>query len=285
MISMKLKLWRSVGVAAALGLAACGGEAGEGGANGEGGEAAQGAPAAGGESGESGETGESGEAGAPAAAAGEGGESGEAGAASAYAGVSGDQLTALRLQHLKGFVMAAARVVEENKPLEASVLVQQGLLEVYDGAPDQFGGLNASIIRSAGEGGTLNRAQMMQRIRAADAEINRAMGALAEVDHAALAARMVDVATGLYQGVVHADYVDAVEYQHSMGAAYAARDALLQGQDHLRRENVGAFSQAQGELTRFVNLWRAPEAPEQPPTYADVLAQGSRVRLALSPYL
>jgi hypothetical protein len=285
MISMKLKLWRSVGVAAALGLAACGGEAGEGG-GGEGGEATQsGAPAAGGEAGESGEAGETGEAGARAAASGEGGEAGEAGAASAYAGVSGNQLTALRLQHLKGFVMAAARVVEENKPLEASVLVQQGLLEVYDGAPDQFGSLNVAIIRSAGEGGTLNRAQMMQRIRAANAEIDRAMGAVTDVDHAALTARMVDIATGLYQGVVHADYVDAVEYQHSMGAAYAARDALVQAQDELRQENVGAYSQAQSELSRFVNLWRSPEAPERPAAYADVLAQGSRVRLALSPYL
>lgn len=273
MIRLKLKLWRTAGVAAAFGLAACGGEAGEGSASGgEGGDG-------GGEAGEAAVT-------APATpVGGGGGEAGEAGAASAYAGVSGDQLTALRLQHLKGFVMAAARVVEENKPLEAGVLVSQGLLEVYDAAPDEFGALNVGIIRAAADGNGLNRAQMMQRIRASDAEIDRAMGGLAEVDHAALTARMVDVATGLYQNVVQADFVDPIEYQHSMGAAYAARDALLQGQDDLRRENLGAFSQAQGELTRFVNLWRTPEAPERPAPYADVLAQGSRVRLALSPYL
>ncbi len=275
MIAWKLKLWRAAGVAAALGLAACGGESGE--AGGEGGEG-------GGEAGEAAAT-------APATPGGgdsdgaRGGEAGEAGAASAYAGVTGDQLTALRLQHLKGFVMAAARVVEENKPVEAGVLVSQGLLEVYDSAPSEFGSLNADVIRAATDGNRLNRAQMMQRIRAADAEINRASSALAEVDHAALTARMVDIATGLYQGVVQADFVDPIEYQHSMGAAYAARDALLQGQDELRRENVAAFSRAQGELTRFVNLWRSPEAPERPAAYADVLAQGSRVRLALSPYL
>jgi hypothetical protein len=37
---------------------------------------------------------------------------------------------------------------------------------------------------------------------------------------------MVDIATGLYQGVVQEDFVDPIEYQHSMGAALAARNAV-----------------------------------------------------------
>lgn len=276
MIGWKYKLWAAAGAAAALGLAAgCSGEAGEGGEAGEQGAAQTSA-------GEAGEGGERGEAAAPAAGA--GGEAGEAGAQSAYAGLSGDQLTGLRLMHLRGFVMAAARVVEENKPLEAGILVQQGLLEVYDPAPDGFGAMDVALVRNAGDGSELNRAQMMQRIRAADAEIERALGAL-DVDYAVLTARMVDIATGIYQTVVIDDGVDPIEYQHSMGAAFAARSALQLGADDLRSENLRAYSAAQNEVNRFVGLWRTPEAPENPASYREVLAQSSRVRLALSPYL
>ncbi len=270
MIRWKLKTWRTAGVAAAaLGLAACGGEGGEAGQGGEGGEA--------------GEAGVSGEAeSVPAASAGgEGGESGEAGAASAYAGLAGEQLTALRIQHLRGFVMAAAAVNADNRPAEAAVLVQQGLLEVYDVAPDQFGGLNIDVIRGAADG-ALNRAQMMQRIRASDAEFDRVLGDL-DVDYAVLTVRMVDIATGLYQSVNQADYVDALEYQHSMGAALAARASL--NQNALQRRNLRAYLEAQRELNRFVELWPQATAPERPASYAQVLAQSSRVRLALSPYL
>jgi hypothetical protein len=281
MISWKLKSWRTAGVAAvALGVAACGGEGGESGS------------AAGGESGgEAGVAGEAGEAAggeggapAPAAAAGEGGEAGEAGAASAYAGLSGAQLSALRIQHLRGFVMAAAAVNANNQPAEAAVLVQQGLLEVYDGAPTEFGDLNVEIIRGATDG-SLNRAQMMQRIRSAEAEMERAVGALGEVDYAVLTVRMVDVATGLYQGVVQADYVDPIEYQHSMGAALAARSALTQGQGVMQRADLRAYSEAQAELNRLIDLWPETAAPQRPSSYQQVLAQSSRVRLALSPFL
>ncbi len=272
MITWKLKSWGQAGVtAAALSLAACGGEGGEAGKAGEGGEA--------GEAGVSGEGGERAASAAPAA--GEGGEAGEAGAASAYAGLSGDQLTALRIQHLHGFVMAAAAVNAEDRPAEAAVLVQQGLLEVYDVAPDQFGDLDVAIIRTAADG-NLNRAQMMQRIRNADAEIGRALGTL-EFDHAVLVVRMVDIATGLYQGVVQEDFVDPIEYQHSMGAAYAARASLHQ--DSMLQRNIGAYLEAQGELNRFVDLWPQAAAPERPASYSQVLAQSSRVRLALSPFL
>jgi hypothetical protein len=275
MIGWKLKLWRGAGAAAALSLAAaCGGEGGAGGSGGEAGE---------GEGGERAATAPAGEAGE--AARGEsGGEAGEAGAASAYAGVSGEQLTALRLQHLKGFVLIATTVANENMPAEAAVLVQQGLLEVYDPAAAEFGSLNADIVRAAADS-SLDRAQLVARLRDAEAEIDRASGALREVDHAALAARMVDIATGLYQNVNQADFVDPIEYQHSLGAALAARDALTKGAGELRGENAAAFTDAQTEVSRLVALWREPVAPERPATYRDVLAQGSRARLALSPFL
>lgn len=271
MSDIKLKYWRAVGAAAVVGLtAACGGEGGEGGS--AGGEGSEG--------GEAGEAGASAPAPSPATATapgGEGGPGGEAGAASAYAGVSGDQLTALRLQHLKGFVLAADRVAAAGQTAEAGVLVSQGLLEVYEVAPDQFGALNLAIVRAAADGAPAH-------IDAAQAEIDRAAGALADIDDAVLVARLVDISTGLYQGVVQEEFVDPIEYQHSMGAALAAQAVLQAGQAELSGEDADAFSDASQQMTRFVGLWSQVSAPESPPAYRDVLAQASRVRLALYPY-
>ena len=267
MVIRKLKRWRAAGVGvAALSLAACG-EAG--------GEA--------GEPGEAGVSGEAGEASAPATVAPAGGEAGAAGAASAYAGLSGDQRTALRIEHLNGFVMAAAAVNEAGQPEEAAVLIQQGLLEVYDVAPDQFGDADIGIVRSAADS-SLDRTQLAQRIRDSQTELERALADL-EVDHSVLVARMVDIAAGLYQGVVQADFVDPIEYQHSMGAALAARQALQAGESTLRARDARAYDEASSELDRLVGLWPQPTAPEQPASYSQVLAQSSRVRLALSPFL
>ena len=78
---------------------------------------------------------------------------------------------------------------------------------------------------------------------------------------------------------------DPIEYQHSMGAALAARAMLVQHGNELRRRNMGAYSRALAELNRFNALWPSREPPAEPATYQEVLVQGSRVRLALSPYL
>jgi hypothetical protein len=288
MITLKLRYWRTMGVAAtALGLSACGEsgvDTGEGG-HGEAGLPTQGenggaTPANGGEGG-----GEAGEA-----AVGESGsEHGEAGVVAAYAGLSGDQLTALRIQHLRGFVMAAAKVVEDRgalsgEPADAAILVQQGLLEVYEPAADQFGSLNITPLREAAAAGNMTRAQMVQRLRDSQEELTRAIGEL-DFDEPQLIVRMVDISTGLYQHVLIDGVADPIEYQHSMGAALAAQQALLLHQNQLREANLAAFSRASGELNRFVALWPSREAPENPATYQQVLVQGSRVRLALSPYL
>jgi len=258
-----------LGAAAVLATAACGGEAGE-----SGGEAGEG-----GDGGETGEAGASAPAPSPATAnapAGAGGEAGEAGAASAYAGLSGDERTALRLQHLKGFVMIAARLAEAGQREEAAVLVQQGVLEVYDAAPTEFGALDIARVRSAGE--------PTGDINAALAAIDAARAPL-QFDHAGQAARMVDIATGLYQGVVHEDYVDPIEYQHSLGAALAARDALVSGEAQLRGADAAAYAAAVREVDRLIALWPASTAPETPTPYRQLLAQSSRVRLELYPYL
>ncbi len=269
MITLKLKLWRTASAAAVVGLAACGGEAGEGSrSHGEGGESGEGSASAPAPS-------------AATAVAPAGGEQGEAGAASAYVGLTGDQVVALRLQHLKGFILAAETVAAAGHPDEAAMLVQQGILEVHTPAPDQFGNLDISVVAAVGEPGG---GDLASRLRAAEGAVDAASSDL-NVDHAVLAARMVDIATVLYRGVVQEDFVDAIEYQHSHGAALAAKEALAAGASELRRRDARAYRDAQAELERFSELWPTPEAPEHPAPYGEVLAQGSRVRLALSPYL
>lgn len=276
MIAWKFKLWRTAGAAAALGLAACGGEGGETGKAGEGGEAAA--------------VGEAGEAVAPAsgeageAAIGEsGGEQGEAGISSVYAGVTGDQRTALRLQHLKGFLLAAELVNQAGAATDAALLVQQGLLEVHTPAADQFGALDIARVRGAYDGATLSRSEMSERLRAGEHAIDQARPD--DIDYATLSVRMIDISTGLYQNVVQPDFVDPIEYRHSLGAALAARDALAAGRSSLRGRDARAYDEAKTEIDRFVALWTSTDPPEHPPAYRDLLAQSSRVRLALSPFL
>jgi hypothetical protein len=218
-----------------------------------------------------------------------GGEHGEAGAVAAYAGLSGDQLTAMRIQHLRGYVMAAAKIVADRggnsgSPADAAILVQQGLLEVYETAPDQFGALDVTPLREAAAGTTFTRAEMMQRLRVAQENLTHAIGQL-RFDDAQLVVRMIDLSTGLYQHVITDGGADPTEYQHSMGAALAAQQALLLREDDLRRQNLGAYSRAVGELNRYVALFPTHEPPATPASYQQVLVQGSRVRLALSPYL
>lgn len=283
MITLKLKHWRTLGIAAAtMGLAACGG--GETGADmGEGGEGEAGEPPPIGANGGATPAVSTDAGGVSAAPS---GETGEAGALTAYDGLAGDQLTAMRIQHLRGFVMAAAQIVadRDGNPADAAILVQQGLLEVYEGAPDQFGTLDITALREAAAGANFTRAEMMQRLHTAQENLTHAIGQL-RFDDAQLVARMVDLSTGLYQHVLSDGAVDPIEYQHSMGAALAAQQALLLRETDMRRENLGAYGRAAGELNRFVALFPSYQAPSSPATYQQVLAQGSRVRLALSPYL
>ncbi len=266
MSGIKFKYWRSVGVAAALSVAACGGE----GAGDQSDTAAN----------EACEPAVEAEAPAPATATAPtaaGGEAGEAGAQTAYAGLSGDQRTALRLQHLKGFVLAADRVAAAGQQPEAGVLVSQGLLEVYDVAATEFGSLNVEIVRAAADGAPAN-------IDAAEAEIDRAMGALSGVRPADIVARLTDISTGLYQHVINCDFVDPIEYQHSMGAALAAQSVLQASQAQLSAEDAAAYTAANEQMTSYVALWPQVSAPEAPTPYRDMLASSSRIRLALYPY-
>lgn len=264
MTGWKFKLWRTAGAAALLGVSACGQAATT---------ADTSAPAA--TAGAAGEAaiGESGS---------EGG--GEAGVSMAFAGLTGEPRTALRLQQLKGFLMAAERVAEGDRPVDAALLVEQGLLEAYDPNAAEFGGLDVAPVRAATNGDGVSRQQMAQKIQAAYRVLDGARGRLT-YNPADLAVRMIDLSTGLYQHVNQPDLVDPTEYQHSLGAALAARDVLVAGEHTLRQRNAAAYDEALREINRFIELWPAPSAPERPTPYQQVLAQSSRVRLALSPFL
>jgi hypothetical protein len=282
MIETRLKLWKGLAAAmmgvSAFALPGCGG-----GEQGEGGEK--------GRSGQMGEAGEAGEAGAPAgggeageAAIGESGaEHGEAGAAGAYAGLEGPARSALRLQQLKGFVLVAERVAQGGQAPQAGALVGQGLLEVYTPAQAQFGTFNPAPLRAAESAGLDGKpaSEVTRAIAAAKQSIEQAQAPLT-ADPADLAGRMIDIATGIYQGVNRADGVDTVEYQHSLGAALAARDALQHGERALRARDTARYAEALRETDRLIALWPAPQAPEHPATYRQVLTQASRAKLALS---
>ncbi len=269
MTRMKLKLWATASaVIVAGGLAACspGGEGG--------GEAAGGATSA--------AVGEGGEAGESATGEG-GGEHGEAGVAEAYSGLEGPARTALRLQHLKGFALIAQRVAQAGKGPEAGALVGQGVLEVYDPARDQFGGFDAAPLRAAEAAGSNSAAEVTRALAQGVAALDAARPA--GVNQADIAARMVDLSAGLYSHVIQADFNDPIEYQHALGAALSAKDALTHGRTALRQRNAQAYDEGMRELDRFIALWPATDVPDAPTPYRDVLAQSSRVRLALAPLL
>lgn len=266
MIETKLKLWRTVGAAAltagALGLTACG----------ESEKAADAPPAAETATSPAGEGGE-----------GEGGEAGEAGIAGVFNGLEGEALTNARLQQLKGFVLIARHASEGNTGADGGVLVDQGLLEVYDAHTADFGGFDPAPVRAAGlaQLDGQSRQVVAQRLDAAKAAIAAAQAEL-DGDAADLARRMIDIAEGLYQHVNSPDGVDPMEYQHSLGAALAARDALVRGETALRTRNSARYDEVIAAVDAFIALWPTPAAPETPATMQQVAAQASRVKLLLS---
>lgn len=226
-------------------------------------------------SGEGGEAGEAGKAG-PAAAVGEGGEggaeggagAGEAGARSAYSAVPAESRAALRLAHLKGFLLIAQKQTEGTAA--AAALVGQGISEVYDAQPGAFQsvGLDEAVLRKAAESGA--PADITAALNAIDAAQAKAKG-----DSAAVVKGLVNISAGLYQGVVAEGSVDPVEYQHALGAALAAQQVAASSTD-------ARVTTAKADLDKLVALFPAPQAPEQPAPTGQVSAQASRIELALS---
>jgi hypothetical protein len=293
MITWKPKLWVGLGAAAlSLGVAGCGetgatgGESG-GAATAQAGEAASGET--GGEGGASAANASAGSASAANASAGEaasGETGGEAGAVDAYATVPEASRRALRIAHLAGFLAIAEQVAATGDAAAASVLIQQGLLEVHQPAAADYSG-KAAAIKPAYEAAmaALDAGKPKPEVDAAfKAARDAQAAAMVEVagDPVAVTKAMLAITSGLYGLVVTPAGVDPVEYQHAMGAALSARDVLAGAEPALSARNRASFAEAQAAMTGLVGLFAAPVAPETPAAPAAVLAAAARVELPLS---
>jgi hypothetical protein len=259
MTTFRPRLWTSVGAALLLSACSQGEPEKTGDADGTAAAPATAAPAP---SGEAGET-----------AGGEGG-GGEAGAATAYANVSPESRTALRLAHLKGFFLVAQQALPAEGAESAAALAGQGMLEVFDPVADTYrkAGVNEQILRTAAEKG--DAASLKAAVSHLDQVRTRVGGEPAQVVRG-----MVDIAAGLYAHVITDEAVDVIEYQHSYGAALAAKAELD------RNGGDAALAGVRKDLDAFLDAWRSVTAPEQVAQAApvgQVQAQASRVQLALS---
>jgi hypothetical protein len=79
---------------------------------------------------------------------------------------------------------------------------------------------------------------------------------------------MARLAAGLYESALNGGGVDSLEYQHSLGAALAARE--LAAGDH-------RLAKAQPDLDRLVALWPSPNPPARPVPTETVDAQAARI--------
>jgi hypothetical protein len=173
----------------------------------------------------------------------------------------GDRM-ALRLAHLKGYFLVAA---QQPEPRESAALASQGMLEVYDAQPGAFGGagLNEGVLRGAAAQGT--RAEMDAALATLTDAQTRAGG-----DPAGVLGSMVRLANSLYGGVENGGGVDGLEYQHSFGAALAARDLGASAADP-------RLVKARADLDRLVALWPGPVAPDHPVPAAKIDAATSQI--------
>ena len=207
---------------------------------------------------------------APSAGTGEAGETGETGAVSAYSAIPADSINALHIAHLRGFVLVA--MAQKDGPEAAAILVAQGLLEAYDKSYEPFKavGVDEALLRKAAETGASG--DLKAALNALDAGLAKAGG-----DRKAVIRGLLEISSGLYRGVVVDGGVDPIEYQHALGAALSARAALLDA-----AKSDPSLAAAKPEMDRFVALWPTPSAPEKPAAHGALLAQASRIELALS---
>lgn len=211
------------------------------------------------------------------------GESGEAGVADSYAETTGAETALLRLQHLKGFVLVAeALIAAGGPPPDAGILVEQGLLEVADPAPQQLAGLDRAMLTRAAAllnaGDPTGPAALKTALAAIDAAQKR-NGAPA---NAALVRRMLRITAGLYSAVLVDGGVDPTEYQHSLGAALAAKSAFAEALPAFTRKDRVRASNAAAGFDALIALWPGAVAPDAPLPAARILAQISRIELELS---
>jgi len=198
------------------------------------------------------------------------GEAGETGAVSAYSAIPADSVNALHIAHLRGFVLIA--MAQKDGPEAAAILVAQGMLEAYEKSSEPFkaAGIDEALLRKAADSGA--RGDLKAALDALDAGLAKAGG-----DRKAVIRGLLEISSGLYKGVVVDGGVDSIEYQHSLGVALSARAALADA-----AKSDPSLASAKPEMDRFVALWPTPSAPDKPATHGALLAQASRIELALS---
>jgi hypothetical protein len=179
--------------------------------------------------------------------------------ARAYASVPANSRMALRLAHLKAYVLAASQQVE---PTAAAALVSQGMLEVYDAQPGAFSGagLEEGVLRAAAARGS--PADLQAALSGLTAAQAKAGG-----DPAAVLRAMTGLTAGLYDSALSGG-VDNLEYQHSFGAALAARDLAA---------NDPRLTKARPDLDKLVALWPSPNPPARPTPAETVDAQAAQI--------
>jgi len=203
-------------------------------------------------------------------AAGGAGEAGETGAHSAYSGIPADSLSALHIAHLRGFFLIAQ--AQKDGPDAAAILTSQGMIEAYDPSSAVFSavGIDQAVLRKAATSGSA--ADLKAAIVALDAGLAKAGG-----DPKAVIRGLVEISSGLYKGVVVDGGVDPIEYQHSLGAALSAKAALAAAV-----KTHPQLAGATAPMDAFIALWPSLSAPEKPASHGQVLAQASRIELAIS---
>ena len=278
MIEFKPRLWTTLGLSAIalIGVSAC--QPGE-----------QGTTAGNAATGKAGE-GEGEGAKAVAAVApvvsGASGETGEAGASNAYADVPVASHLGLRIAHVTGFLLVARQAYDAGQADEASVLVSQGLLEVY--AP------NATVLDGGAQGfkaalDTVVTAIDSKKTKVdVDAAFDAAENIARNAERASGAAPqdiiggMLSIAAGLYSGVVSPQGNDPIEYQHAMGAALSAKAAFEVSKSKLAGKNDARTQTLSKDMDALVALFPAVTLPETPASIAAVTGATSRAQLALS---
>jgi hypothetical protein len=279
MIEFRPRMWTSLGLGAIalVGVSACG--QGEGGEKGPSGAATN-----------SDKAGE-GEGAKPVVAAvpvpaSTGGETGEAGAANAYTDIPAGSHLGLRIAHVTGFLLIARKAYDAGQADEASVLVSQGLLEVY--AP------NAAVLDSGAPGfkaaldGVVSAIDAKKPKAEVDAAFKVAQDLADKTEAVSKAAPkdmiggMLSISAGLYKGVVSPQGNDPIEYQHAYGAALSAKAAFeasktkLAAQDPARTQTLGA------DIDALLALFPAVSLPDSPASVAAITGATSRAQLALS---
>lgn len=218
---------------------------------------------------------------APAPHMAQGGEAGEAGVQDIYAGLDPAASRLLRTQHFKGFLLVAQRIAAAKMPDEASILIEQGLLEVVRPASADFLASDIALFVTAGkqlEGPNPNPGALNDAIAALTLAQSKAPVAV----DAKLVRQMLQICAGLYQGVYVDGGVDPTEYQHSLGAALSAQEAFLRARPAMTKKDQKRTEAVAEGLDRLIRLWPDLVAPDAPTPNSQVVSQISRIELALS---